>query len=92
MAVGNGKKRVTFTVEVPQASEVYLCGSFNGWEPGRTPMKSDGKGAWKAIVMLEPGTYEYRVVADGAWLSDPRAPAVANQFGSTNSVREVAAA
>jgi 1,4-alpha-glucan branching enzyme len=92
MAAGNGKKRVTFTVEVPQAEQVYLCGSFNNWAPGKTPMKSDGKGGWKAIVMLAPGVYEYRVVADGAWLSDPQAPAVPNSFGTTNSVREVAAA
>ena len=52
-------------------------------------MKGDGKGGFKAIVMLVPGTYEYRAVVDGRWVSDPAAPAVANGFGSTNSVRVI---
>jgi 1,4-alpha-glucan branching enzyme len=92
MAVGNGKKRITFTVEAPTAGEVYLAGVFNDWDITRTPMKADGKGAWKAIVMLTPGVYEYRVVADGQWITDPTAPAKPNEFGSTNNLREVAAA
>ena len=87
---GSGKKRVTFTVAAPQAREVYLCGTFNDWDLQRTPMKPDGKGAWKAQVMLVPGTYEYRLRVDGQWVDDPSADRkVANPFGTTNCVREV---
>lgn len=89
MAVGNGKKRVTFTLEAPGAEEVFLCGSFNGWEPGKTPMKGDGKGTFKAIVMLPPGTYQYRMVVDGQWVNDPDAPQVPNEHGTANCIRVV---
>jgi 1,4-alpha-glucan branching enzyme len=91
MALANGKKRVTFSVAAPAATEVYLVGSFNEWDLTRTPMKADGKGAWKAQVMLPPGTYEYRIRVDGAWVDDPSADTyVPNPFGSLNAVREVA--
>jgi 1,4-alpha-glucan branching enzyme len=86
---GAGKKRVTFAIEAPGAKEVFVCGSFNDWD-GRTPMKNDGNGAWKAIVMLAPGTYEYRIKVDGHWVDDPAAQAhVPNPFGSRNCVRTV---
>lgn len=93
MAAGNGKRRVTFTLEAPGASEVYLCGSFNDWTPAKTPMKPAGNGTWKAMVMLPPGTYEYRMVVDGKWVDDPAAEAhVPNEFGSMNCVRRVVSA
>lgn len=88
MAV-TGKKRVTFTMTAPEAREVEVLGTFNGWDA--LPMKGDGKGGWKAVVMLPPGIYEYRLKVDGAWMSDPGAPAVPNEFGETNSIREVVA-
>jgi 1,4-alpha-glucan branching enzyme len=93
MAAGNGKRRVIFTLEAPEAQEVYLCGTFNDWDPTRNPMKPDGKGGWRAQLLLPPGTYEYRVRIDGEWRDDPQAEAqVPNSFGSLNSVREVQAA
>ena len=89
MAV-NGKRRVTFALLAPEAREVYVCGSFNDWELTRTPMKPDGKGNWKALVMLSPGTYEYRIRVDGDWIDDPAAESyVPNSFGTCNGVREV---
>jgi len=87
---GNGKKRVIFAVDAPAANEVYLCGTFNQWDPQKTPMKPDGQGGWKAQLMLPPGTYEYRVRVDGEWKDDPAADAlVPNPFGTHNCVREV---
>src|SRR4051812_37540592 len=73
MAVTAGKRRVIFSLAAPDASEVYLCGSFNDWDPMRTPMKRNGDGSWKAQVMLPPGTYQYRVRVDGEWADDPGA-------------------
>jgi 1,4-alpha-glucan branching enzyme len=86
-----GKKRVTFNLHAPGAREVYLCGSFNNWDPTRTPMKSDGNGGWKAQVMLAPGEYQYRMRVDGIWTNDPSAECTPNEFGSTNCVRKVTA-
>jgi 1,4-alpha-glucan branching enzyme len=86
----SGKRRVTFTIEAPGAREVYLCGTFNDWAPEKTPMKPAGNGAWKAQVMLVPGTYEYRLRVDGDWADDPAAERrVPNAFGTANCVREV---
>ena len=93
MASTNGKKRVTFTFEAPTASEVYVCGSFNDWAEGKTPLKGDGSGKWKAQLMLLPGSYEYKLRVDGDWVDDPTADDyVANPFGGVNCVREVRAA
>jgi hypothetical protein len=38
-------------------------------------------------MSMLPGRYEYRLVADGEWLSDPEAhDYIPNSFGSFNSV------
>jgi len=85
-----GKKRVTFSHFAPEASEVYLCGSFNQWELAKTPMKRNADGCWKAQLMLAPGSYEYRLRVDGEWADDPAAEeCVPNEFGSTNCVKVV---
>ena len=93
MASATPRKRVTFAIDAPEANEVYVCGSFNGWELTKTPLKPDGKGGWKAQVMLVPGTYEYRLLVDGEWTNDPQAETfVPNPYGTENCVREVRSA
>lgn len=80
-------KRVEFNLVAPQARSVALAGTFNDWDPQRTPMKNDGHGLWKARLQLPPGRHEYRFVADGQWVSDPKAEdSVANPHGGDNSV------
>ncbi len=80
------EKPIDFFLKQPEAKAVALAGTFNGWDPKRTPMRKDSTG-WKTTLWLPPGRYEYRFVADGQWLSDPGAKESApNQFGSTNSV------
>jgi len=91
MAVAQAtKKRVTFKLVAPEAAEVTLAGSFNGWADDRTPLKRDAKGIWKTQVTLEPGTHEYRFRVDGHWRDDPecdlRRP---NGFGTENCLRVV---
>ena len=52
-----------------------------------------GEGRWGKELMLEPGTYEYRLVVDGEWTTDPNCGECApNPFGTANSVLRVAAA
>jgi 1,4-alpha-glucan branching enzyme len=92
MARTNGKKRVTFTFDAPEAKEVFLCGTFNDWCLDKTPLKRDARGKWKAQIMLAPGTYEYRLRVDGVWTNDPAADGVTpNPFGTENCVRQVPA-
>jgi 1,4-alpha-glucan branching enzyme len=89
-AVAAGRKRVTFKIVAPQASDVKLCGSFNEWDPIKHPLKKDTTGVWKTQVTLPPGTYEYRYLVDGEWRDDPDANLrVPNPFGSENCVREI---
>ncbi len=83
-------KEVEFTLNLPQARAVALAGTFNAWDPKRTPMRRRPTGVWETKVSLPPGRYEYRFVADGTWLSDPESKdSVRNDFGSTNSVRVI---
>src|SRR5437868_85611 len=84
-------KPVDFSLQKPEAASVALAGTFNGWDPKRTPLRKNDDGTWMTTLKLAPGRYEYRFVVDGAsWLSDPQTDqSVPNQFGSTNSVRVV---
>jgi 1,4-alpha-glucan branching enzyme len=77
----------------PAAREVLLAGTFNNWQPHRTPMIRNLGGVWGVELLLKPGDYEYRFVVDGEWHADPTAPrAVANPFGGLNSLITVGSA
>jgi len=76
----------------PTATAIGIAGSFNDWRPEATPMIPLGEGQWAKELALPPGTYEYCVVVDGAWMADPLAKeTVPNPFGGLNSVLRVAA-
>ncbi|ODU25166.1 MAG: hypothetical protein ABS95_00850 [Verrucomicrobia bacterium SCN 57-15] len=68
-----------------QAKAVFIAGTFNDWNPAVTPMIALGNGNWGKKLSLPPGRYEYRFVADGEWLTDPKAEQVPNPHGSFNS-------
>lgn len=77
---------VKFIYEDPYASQVYLAGSFNNWNPTALPMnRTDGK--WEVIIKLPPGRYEYKFVVDGEWVADPDNPMRTKEYG--NSVIEI---
>jgi hypothetical protein len=81
------EQEITFTVLAPEAREVSVVGSFNGWRPNATPLNNTGAGEWAARLMLRSGQYEYRFAVDGRLREDPRASRhVANPFGEFNSV------
>ena len=85
------EKPIDFVLNLPrQVQSVAVAGTFNHWDPRRTPMRNDPAGTWKTTIWLPKGRYEYRFVADGCWMSDPNAAeSVPNPFGGTNSVRVV---
>jgi 1,4-alpha-glucan branching enzyme len=86
----NGKRTVEITLSAPQAKAVAIAGTFNNWDPSKTPMRRVRNGDWSARVTLPPGRHEYRFVVDGQWLSDPGArESVPNPYGATNSVLAV---
>ncbi|MBM3840501.1 MAG: hypothetical protein FJ398_21565 [Verrucomicrobia bacterium] len=74
----------------PTAREVFIAGSFNGWDPRANALTAHGDGKWGIELALQPGRYEYRLVVDGQWTEDPKAPEhTANPYGGLNSVLQV---
>src|SRR5262245_20920390 len=81
---------VQFELTNPSARKVCIAGSFNDWQPEATEMISMGNGRWLKDLNLAPGTYEYRFVVDGNWITDPKSSRTApNPFGGTNSLLTV---
>ncbi len=82
-----GKRRITFTLEAPEATAVFITGDFNGWDENAAPMKRTTDGLYQKILMLSPGRYEYKFKIDGRWLCDPGNPLQCdNRHGTMNSV------
>jgi 1,4-alpha-glucan branching enzyme len=72
------------------ANTVCVVGTFNNWQPKAKPMHSWGVGRWLLEMALPPGTYEYCLVVDGQWITDPLVnETVSNSFGGRNSVLKV---
>ncbi|PKN56410.1 MAG: hypothetical protein CVU56_16370 [Deltaproteobacteria bacterium HGW-Deltaproteobacteria-14] len=87
--------QVTFSLD-PDGSpaQVLVTGSFSSWAaepPGATALgDSDGDGVFTAILVLEPGSYQYKFIVDGSWIADPGNPnTVDDGFGGHNSVLDV---
>lgn len=71
----------------PEAREVYVAGSFNGWDPRETPLQRDTFGDWSVDLSLPPGEHRYRLVVDGEWRDDPSAQRMeANPYGGFDAV------
>ena len=86
------KRRFRFTVDACPGSEVSVVGSFNGWAPGRHPLRPtvDQPGVFDRTLLLPAGRYEYKFVIEGEWSADPSCPRwVVNEFRTLNSVVEI---
>jgi type 1 glutamine amidotransferase len=54
----------------PDATRVFLAGSFNGWNGGQYRMQRV-QGGWAIYLFLREGTHAYKYVVDGNWIIDP---------------------
>jgi hypothetical protein len=71
----------------PDAKSVCVAGSFNEWNPARTPLTRVSDGTWIGELSGISGRHEYLFVVDGQWVPDPNATeSVQNPFGGRNSV------
>ena len=80
---------VRFALLAPDAKQVALVGSFNGWAGEATKMKmSDGTGLWSVDVPLQEGEYTFMYLIDGKrWVTPPMAEDfVTDGFGQTNGI------
>ena len=89
-SAAKNSKKVEFEFYAPQSKKVQVAGSFNSWNPGKTPLKQGRDGKWKASVSLSPGRYEYKFLVDGDWQNDQKpVECVPNNLGGWNCVIEV---
>ncbi len=82
--------QTSFSLEAPEASSVYVTGSFNDWALEEAYRMNKQNGRWEVQVVLNPGIYKYQFIVDGKWREDPLNPAQErNSFGDVNSLIEV---
>jgi len=80
-------KSIQFKLDAPDAEKVTVAGSFNNWDPEKTPLKKDKKGVWTKSIRLPKGWNEYKFVVDGQWQDDPSCSNfVCNNLGGRNCV------
>jgi hypothetical protein len=65
------RKAFPFLLVSSDAENVFLAGSFNGWNTTSTPMRGNADGWWEKDLPLEPGRYRYKFIVDGHWMPDP---------------------
>ena len=86
----SGRRSVTFVCEDAPGRQIFVAGSFNGWEPKNPLTDRDGSGKYSCRILLEPGEYQYKFVVDGEWRLDAANPNfVPNDFGTLNSLLTV---
>ena len=64
---------VYFTLKAPGAKQVYLVGDFNNWNATVEKMERSGD-VFEISLYLVEGTYRYKFVVDGNWITDPDNP------------------
>ncbi|MFH1754552.1 MAG: alpha-amylase family glycosyl hydrolase [Candidatus Latescibacterota bacterium] len=83
-------KQVTFRFQpvISGVTNVFLAGTFNDWNDSKVRMTDeDGDGAYEVTLLLPVGRYQYKFVADGAWITDDSAADFADDgFGGKNSI------
>ncbi|MFC5407772.1 serine hydrolase [Larkinella bovis] len=73
----------------PKAKLVTLAGAFNDWNHLST-FFTQSSDDWVCTLDLKPGTYAYKIVVDGHWMTDPGNPVTQKTGdGNTNSVLTV---
>lgn len=70
-------KPVNFVCIAPQASQVFITGDFNDWNPNALPMRQSHDGAWHAQVPMSHGHHHYLFIVDGKPTLDPKAQGIA---------------
>jgi len=72
--------------DYPDAKEVVVTGSFNGWKTKDYRMLRE-KGKWIFPIYLSPGKYIYKFIVDGKWILDPANKLYEqNEYGTYNTV------
>jgi len=83
------KHVITLNTETRTFTTVQIAGEFNNWNPSSSDFIF-ANGKWTKELFLEPGSYQYQIVADDKWMLDYSNPdSVDNNIGGYNSVLNV---
>jgi chromosome partitioning protein len=81
---------VVFSIDAPEAKEVYIAGDFNDWRVDDSSRMEQESGTWRKRLNLKTGRYHYRFVIDGNWIEDANNPTrEVNPFGQMNSLLDI---
>jgi chromosome partitioning protein len=84
------RQMIVLTFADIECRRLQLAGDFNDWIPDRDIETRNVNGNWQKIFTAEPGVYEYRLLIDGKWQSDPTNPhEIPNEIGGVNSLLQV---
>lgn len=84
--------KTRFEISAPEATNVYLTGTFNRWKEPGIPMAKNSQGVWRVTLNLEPYFYAYQFIVDGQKRMDPATQeTMSEQGGPTGSLRVVMA-
>jgi hypothetical protein len=73
----------------PKARTVVVTGNFSGWNQRGVPMHLSGD-EWTLPVYIREGTWAYKFLVDGKWMTDPANPSVRNDAqGYSNSFLKI---
>ena len=87
--IEDSRVQVVFSLEMPEASQVEVIGSFNRWSPKGFQMQWDKeRKVWIIALRLEKGRHEYAFLVDGSTIvPDPQSLIQQDDgFGNKNSV------
>ena len=69
-------KPINFYCNATAASQVFIVGDFNDWNPAAHPMEKQFDGSWFAQLQLSHGHHHYLFLVDGKPTLDPRAQGI----------------
>lgn len=84
------KKKVVLNFHKIMGNDLQIAGDFNDWVPDGNVETIETETGMQKILSIKPGSYEYNLIIDGEWKTDPTNPEkVPNNYGGTNSLLKV---
>jgi len=79
---------VVFDIDAPANADVRIAGDFNNWTPEVCSFQEAlNEPRWQKKYSLKPGTYRYKYLLNGEWISDPSNDRKTDDaFGGINSL------
>ena len=79
----------TFSPKGQEYESVMVKGEFNNWNPNASILAKHDD-VWTGVFKINPGSYQYKIVADGQELTDPNnLDSISNGMGGFNSILKV---